>query len=133
MIEEPNNAGAAAPAKPEQMVRIVELRRPGHCATCGNDVNWAVTLAGKNMPLEAGSRVTSLFTRDRLVRVTVFTATKDGAAPRTAKTAEEAERLRAKGWSVLDELFEVWEIPASLTHWANCKTAYAHRRPARQR
>lgn len=133
MIEnetQPATGDGAAPA--ERFVRIVELGTPGHCSSCGNEVTWSTTLNGKPMPLEAGSRVRVLFARDRQVEHVERYARKPGAVgEQHVKTAERAAKLRAQGYLVREEVYVCWEIPASLTHWANCPSRDVHRRPAK--
>lgn len=113
----------------EQMVLVKETKGAGACRSCGRQVTWTVTVAGRMMPLEAELRVRALLAPELRRRATV----RIGVLPGTTKTElardDQAERrLVAKGYRFRDELLEVWEIPASLTHWANCPTAGEHRR-----
>ncbi|MCA8951841.1 MAG: hypothetical protein KDE27_20190 [Planctomycetes bacterium] len=117
----------------EQLVRITEVRGGGACGVCGNQVTWARTIAGSMMPLEHGLRVRALLSPELRSRGTIRLATKPGTTHHElVKDDAHARRLEAKGCRIREELVEFWEIPASLTHFANCK-AKAPRQPRRPR
>ncbi|MCR9245645.1 MAG: hypothetical protein NXI31_11485 [bacterium] len=118
----------------EQVVRIAEHKGTGACQVCGNQVTWARTVAGALIPLEDELRVRALFSPGLKRRITIHLATKPGTTRHElVKDDAHARRLEAKGSRIRDELVEVWEIPASLTHFANCKQAHRVRRKSRRR
>jgi hypothetical protein len=116
----------------EQLIRIAELRGNGVCRSCLAPVQWGITLDGRPMPLENELRVKALLSRELKQRITIRVATKPGTTTHErCKNESHEQKLVAQGWTVREELVEVWEIPASLTHWPNCKTANEHRRSKR--
>ena len=66
----------------------------------------------------------------RTIRV-AFAASVPGTT--IIKDPKHEARLVAIGCSVREEVYDVWEMPASLTHWANCRTAAAHRSTKREK
>ncbi|MCA8951684.1 MAG: hypothetical protein KDE27_19405 [Planctomycetes bacterium] len=128
MKPEPNTV-----TRDEQLVRITENKGAGRCHFCGNPVTWARTISGALMPLENEQRVGPLLCRELLGRTTIRVAIKLGTTNhQLVKDDAHARRLEARNYRIREELVEFWEIPASLTHFANCK-AKAPRQPRRPR
>ena len=114
----------------EQIVRIVEVRGGGVCRSCNHQITWARTLKGEMMPLENELRVRALLSPGLRQQVSVRSASRPGmTGAEVVKSKKHEEKLAADGCRFRDELFLVWEIPASLTHWPNCKGADRHRKP----
>lgn len=117
----------------EQIVLIVKVESGGVCRSCGNPVTWTRTIAGRLMPLENHLRVRALLAPElrhrRNLRIAVVPRS---TMTHLVKDAKHEAKLVAQGCHVREELQEVWEIPASLTHWANCKTMAAERKGARK-
>lgn len=85
-------------------------KRPAKCFSCGAQILWAVTAAGKRIPLDAAA----------CPRGNVL-LTENGAWARVLTAAEMSARqeLRLSG-AVVE--------PAYLSHFATCKFAESHRR-----
>lgn len=110
-------------ARGEQMVLLVELKGSGTCHICQSPIAWARTIDGKMMPLESELRVRAITSPEMRKRITLRIAKEPGTTSNTerVRNPEHELQLLAKGWSVREELALVWEIPASLTHWPNCR------------
>lgn len=119
--------------KDEQIVLITKVEGAGICRVCGRQVTWGRTIAGRPMPLEQELRVRALLQPSmqarRPVRVAFCKGTRETII---AKDAKHEAKLVAAGFAIREELYAVWEIPASLTHWANCTAAAADRKDRRR-
>jgi hypothetical protein len=124
----------ATVTRDEQIVLLTKVERAGVCRVCGSPVTWTRTIAGALMPLEPELRVRALLSPSLQVRKGIRIAYAPGV-PETVrvKDAKHEAKLVAKGFTVREELYQVWEMPASLTHWPNCKAAAANRTPKRER
>lgn len=113
----------------EQQVRIVKIDRDaaGHCRSCGSRVTWATTLDGRAMPMQPGRSV-ALCTPELRKRHVVFMARYQGSTKTVrVRDMKHAARLQGLGWILREEIVELWEVPASLTHWPHCPAAHRHR------
>jgi hypothetical protein len=117
----------------EQIVLLTKVESAGVCRSCSNPVTWARTIAGRLMPLEAELRVRALLQPSMRQRRTIRVAFARGIPGTTIiKDPKHEARLVAEGCNVREEIYDVWEMPASLTHWANCKTAASDRSSKRE-
>lgn len=113
----------ATVTRDEQIVLLTEVRGAGACQLCGSQVTWARTIAGAMMPLEPELRVRALLQPSMRRRHTVRVGFQPGPDRKTVvvKDPKHEAKLVAQGSTVREETYEVWEMPASLTHWANCR------------
>lgn len=116
--------------RPEQQVLIATIGTAGFCRRCNNPIHWGTTVDGPAMPMEPWSRIKHLLQPSQRQRRTVRVGLGGPGQPRGPfrLTSERQEQdLLAAGGRVREELVEVWEFPASLTHWPNCNAARQRR------
>lgn len=120
----------------EQIVLLTKVEGAGVCRVCGSQVTWTRTIAGAVMPLEPELRVRAMLQPSLQRRHIVRVAFNPGSPDRKTvllKDEKHEAKLVAQGSVVRQELYMVWEMPASLTHWPNCKTAAANRLSRKER